>query len=186
MWEWDSNLSRNLNSDDDVDEEDLDEQSELDIEKRQNMAVRLIAITIQRLFRGKKSRRATKLLIWIRYNEAAFIIQKHYNCWKSFRISSQISLSKRNDLCKREQETNRCIKPINNIGDIANNHISFDDKTIFWRSMVELKRAHPHVKNDVLLKALIESHHDLRRAIITTGNHEYSLRYDSLNYVQEG
>lgn len=61
---------------------------------------------------------------------------------------------------------------------IIDGSASFEDKMATWRNVIELRRGHRDLSTDVCLKALIETHGELSRAIPLLGSKDFTIQAD--------
>ena len=61
---------------------------------------------------------------------------------------------------------------------ILDGSANFEDKMAVWRNVIELRRCHRELSTDVCLKALVETHGELSRAIPLLGSKDFTIQAD--------
>ncbi len=120
--------------------------------------------------RGEFASNDARLKLWISFELAAIKIQRVYRCWK-FSHSFRNSISRR--LLRRDWKPISFPNLPESFKSIINEESNYEEKMCFWRSIIELRRAHPTFTTDLLIKSLIESKGDAGRSITLLGTKEF-------------
>lgn len=132
----------------------------------------LCAIHLQRLYRGAKARYEVKVFRYYRWQHAAQVIQIAYRRYRLLIIVHKAKVSKKKAKSKKLdiiQLSSSLLKHVHN------SQASYEEKMTFWRSVLELRRAHGTYDTEVLIKAIIASKGDLNRALVLMGNEQFAL-----------
>jgi pullulanase/glycogen debranching enzyme len=106
----------------------------------------------------------------VRKKRLDMIISSVTKIQAAFRNWRMIQYTKRRVRGKLEQEISNVNWDI-----VLKNEATFKERMYIWRSIIELRRAHPHFSTDVCLRALILAEGDLHRALIIISNPEFHL-----------
>jgi hypothetical protein len=151
-----------------------------------------LAVLIQKYTRGVLSRKRSRLNIWIRYNQAAFIIQWAYRNWKNACQMRALPLraayianmtatanAANNNNAKAHRSVASTASSVEDLTQkIVRNRATYEEIMTIWRQVIELRKSYSGCSTDVLLKAMIEAQSDVNRAMVLCGNVEFVLRND--------
>ncbi len=119
---------------------------------------------------GDVVRNEARLKLWMSYELSAIKIQRLYRCWK-------FSHAFRSNIARKLNMKKYKLNSVPNLSDcfkrIINEESTHEEKMNFWRSIIELRKAHNTHSTDTLIKALVESKGDLSRAITLIGTKEF-------------
>jgi hypothetical protein len=135
----------------------------------------LIAINIQRLYRGWKVRQSLLFDRWIEMNKAATVLQRSFRRFK-LRLETKMII----DIYLSRKKLNKVIinESNHNIEKIFNNQSTTEENFAFWRSVIELRKSYPKYSTDLLIKALTESKGKVLDAQTLLGNPVFGVRND--------
>ncbi len=127
-----------------------------------------LAIEIQRLFRGMKTRMKVRALRFDSLNDKVRRIQRCYRKWRMF----QFYRMRRSHILSDDTVTG-------NWKEVITGHGSFDERMVVWRSIIEMRRAYPQFDTELCLRALTLGEGDLQRGNIVIGYPDFYMRYQS-------
>ena len=133
----------------------------------------ICAIHLQRLYRGAKARYEVKVFRYYRWQHAAQVIQIAYRRYRLLLIVNKAKVTKKNTLKQKKTEVIQLSSSL--LKHIHNSHGSYEEKMTFWRSVLELRRAHGTYDTEVLIKAIVAAKGDLNRALVLMGNEQFAL-----------
>lgn len=132
------------------------------------------AINLQRLYRGAKARYEVKVFRYYRWQHAAQVIQIAYRRYRLLIIVDKAKTSRKTVL-KKSKKSNIVQLSSSLLKHVHNSNASYEEKMTFWRSVLELRRAHGTYETEVLIKAIVASKGDLNRALVLMGNEQFAL-----------
>ena len=127
-----------------------------------------LAIEIQRLFRGMKTRMKVRALRYDSLNDKVRRIQRCYRKWRMF----QFYRMRRSHMLSDDTVTG-------NWKEVITGHGSFDERMVVWRSIIEMRRAYPQFNTELCLRALTLGEGDTQRGNIVIGYPDFYMRYQS-------
>lgn len=131
-----------------------------------------LALICQRYTRAKIGREKYLLQRWEIYNLSAFKIQEAYRRWKMIQITRRRI---RNMIGNKSKVsvTGNTAKCWTNVIENKGTHA---EKMAMWRNVVELRRAHRHSSTELCIKALVQTHGELSKAITLLGSSEFGFQ----------
>ena len=122
--------------------------------------------------RNRDSRNDVQIHLWVQYELAARKIQRQFRCWHTARHFRR-SYSRK---VKVESQYTPAFPAVEEgFRSIISENGSFEDKMVFWRGAIELRRAHKAHNTDQVVRALIESAGDVGRATVLLGTKEFAM-----------
>jgi len=126
----------------------------------------LLVISIQRLWRGMNVREKVRKKRYERLLNSVKRIQRTYRRWKMF----QFARMRRTHNLKDDTIEG-------NWKEVITGHGTIDERMITWRSIIELRRAHPTFDTDLCIRALTLAEGDLQRALVIIGYPEFYMKF---------
>jgi hypothetical protein len=131
-----------------------------------------LALLCQKYTRAKIGREKFLLKRWETYNHAAFKIQEAYRRWRMTQITRRRIKYKIGNKIKQSFPGN----PGKCWANVIENKGTHAEKMAMWRNIVELRRAHRNSSTELCIKALVQTHGELSKAITLLGSSEFGFQ----------
>lgn len=150
----------------------------------------IVALGLQRAYRGQRARARVSLILWSRFESAAVTLQRAYRRWRDEK-RIDVALVRALDRkvfrrCKRSSPQVQRLKLKKDVENQPPTSVLFhkclrgvsthDGKMAIWRAILELRRGHPHWSTHVAFKAMIEARGDLTRALTLMSDETFALK----------